>query len=88
MGKPQPPRGENLRERSAIFGRVTIPVTEQHQQTGIYTSLDYKSIVRHISIDFYPPSLGDPLYEEVPTKTYSFEPPKRSVQDYETSVEK
>jgi len=55
-----------------MFGRISIPATEHHQQTGIYVSLDWSIIKEHVQIDFYPPSLGDPIYEEASTKTYSF----------------
>jgi hypothetical protein len=64
-----------LGKREIIFGRVSIPVSARHQSTGGYTALNWKEIANgSVSMNFYPPSLGNPLLEEVPSKSYSFKP--------------
>lgn len=65
-----------MKGQPANFGVVTIPVTKHHQQTGSYTSLDYNEVRVYAIIEFHPPSLDNPLYEEAASKTYLFEAPK------------
>jgi hypothetical protein len=50
------------------FGKAIIPVTKKHKQTGAYTSFSSKEIMHDVQIRFYPPTFGDPLYEESPSK--------------------
>jgi hypothetical protein len=56
---------------SASFGKVRIPLDEAHQQTGIYTSVEWKVITSTIEVKLYSRALGNPLFEEVESKNYS-----------------
>jgi len=61
------------------FGKATIPVSKKHKQTGTYTSFSGKKARANIQVSFYPPTSGDPLYEESRSKSYESKVPQRNI---------
>jgi len=61
-------------EEKYALGIIKTPIDRQHQQTGEYTSLAWDIIAKHIDVRLYLPSAGDPLFEEVASKSYKYEP--------------
>jgi len=61
-----------LTDKSLIFGKIVIPISEQHRQTGSYISSTNKTTLENMDIKFYPPTYGNPLLEEAPSKNYTF----------------
>lgn len=59
---------------SVNFGRVRTPIDEEHKQTGDYISIDWKTISSKIDIRLFSSACGDPLFEEVGSKSYSVQP--------------
>lgn len=59
-----------MKKKFITLGKITIPVSKRRKQTGTYTSLSGKEVMANIQVRFYPPTVGNPLYKEAPSKSY------------------
>jgi hypothetical protein len=69
-----------MTKKFIALGKMIIPVSKKHKQSGTYTSFSSKKVMTNIQISFYPPTLGNPLYKEFPSENSESRVPKTNTR--------